>query len=157
MMTTIAPMASAHIPSSTTSNRCLSRRLYVTLSYFIISIHFYDALIRRTVSFTFNTPSYAKFSVPHDNRQQLIRHHTPIPQSHNNNKVGHLHAIAIPTTSVTDTYVNGYSSLVEQQQQQQQQQPNVGVLLLNLGGPETGDDVEGMLHKVVVIAIGVDT
>ena len=153
-MTTGAPMS-----LSTTSNQRLSRRFFVSLAYFIIYIHHDTSLIRRTVSFTLNTPSFTRISVPQgkqQHQQQLI----PLPLSHNVRIVGHLNAIAIPPTSTTETYVNGFSSLVEQQQSQQQhqqQQPNVGVLLLNLGGPETGDDVEGTTCKLDAITGGVET
>jgi hypothetical protein len=74
-----------------------------------------------------------------------------------------LNAIALPTTAGTistsdsksiDANWNGHMSSdstkppLSQQLQLQQKQPNVGVLLLNLGGPETGDDVEGRIKVI---------
>ena len=87
-----------------------------------------------------------RLELPLSNQKSLSRKH-----------LWYLNAIALPPTSTTDsqlldsitgsTNVNGYSSVASQQEVQQ---PNVGVLLLNLGGPETGDDVEGKIAASAV-------
>ena len=56
-------------------------------------------------------------------------------------------ALPIPTSIESDTTVVAapWDNISFSKSTSEQAVPKVGVLLLNLGGPETGDDVEGML------------
>ena len=139
----------------TRSNKCIHRRLFLTFGYFIIYLN-YDISVLRTASFTMNTyPQPVSFHRRQGNqRLELpLSNQKSLPLKH----LWYLNAIALPPTSTTDsqlldsitgsTNVNGYSSVAKQQEVQQ---PNVGVLLLNLGGPETGDDVEGKIAASAV-------
>uniref|UniRef100_A0A7S4V730 Ferrochelatase n=1 Tax=Ditylum brightwellii TaxID=49249 RepID=A0A7S4V730_9STRA len=55
---------------------------------------------------------------------------------------------AATTASFSDYYVDQGSVVAEEAFVDTDQETKIGVLLLNLGGPETGDDVEGFLYNL---------
>lgn len=124
------------VPSrQSTSNRCASRRMFLTFVFIAVYIK-YEFSVKRTLSFAWTTRP-----------RQSQRHSNPKANVRNNH--WHLNAIALPqnptstTASISSIELNGLSAAAVEPQKQSQ--PNVGVLLLNLGGPETGDDVEGTI------------
>jgi hypothetical protein len=143
----------------TKSHGCTIRQLLITLACCIVYLNC-GISVKRTLSFSFNARHKPAFYGRPNAKQRLRQQFTSNPKSSTHvkskNNIWHLNAIALPPTSASDsklmdivrTSVNGYSSSTKQQQQ-----PNIGVLLLNLGGPETGDDVEGTIDTLVLVTL----
>lgn len=164
-MTTTSGEPTHRITTTIQSNLCNSRRLILTVVCFIIYLH-YDKSVIRVISFSLNAPSLSvhycqshanqRFSSGPGLQPSLLNPTSCTYHRGSSNYKSPLNAIALPPNAGTvrtsdsksiDTNWNGYMSS-DSTKPQQQKQPNVGVLLLNLGGPETGDDVEGR-NKII--------
>ena len=132
---------------------CSSRRILLTSFIYFIAYRNCNFAVTKTLSFDLNIcPPLARYG------RSTYTYGKPSERNNNSNK-WLLNAIALPRISIPDSQLidssnantNGYTSSYSQQQQQQQ--PNVGVLLLNLGGPETGDDVEGRIGVKALLSL----